>query len=74
MAKSSFGAGIATNLLRFAKDEGIRSALNKAENWRDSLEEMAEIANTPQQNSIELVLVPIKYAISLLVKRLEDRS
>lgn len=53
-------AGIAVNLQDFAEDEGLHSALAKAENWRDTLEEMQEICNTRQREACNTLLLSIR--------------
>lgn len=40
-------------LTSFAKEEGWDAALAKAENWRDALEEMVEVASPCQKEAID---------------------
>jgi hypothetical protein len=52
--------GIVKALLDFAFDpdtgEGSHSAINKAEKWRDSLEEMLEVGNKNEQEACLILL------------------
>lgn len=49
-------SSIYTDLVEFAIDEGWDSALSKAEDWRDTLQEMQEIASVSQRQSITNLL------------------
>lgn len=57
--------GIYENLMDFAFDpitgEGIDSAFEKAESWRDALQEMLEIASPEEQKAIHKLLLAINH-------------
>jgi hypothetical protein len=58
--------GIVEALREFARDEGTVSALVKAEKWRDTLEEMLEVANEQEFQFINQVLSPVREAFTHL--------
>ena len=60
--------GICVSLGEFAKDEGDKASIDKAERWRDCLEEMAEIANKEQLGHICPLLSAVKMHLRLATK------
>jgi hypothetical protein len=60
-------------LLEFAKDEGRQSAIDKAERWRDVLEEMQEVASNDrvdlgEREMVTAILQEVFSALRVLVK------
>ena len=66
------GPGIGTSLREFAQDEGLLSAIEKAEDFRDCLEEMREIGTEEQQRWCTCLLTPI--GLFLQANVIEDKS
>lgn len=62
--------GIKEQLVAFAEDEGNQSALNKAEKFRDVLEELMEISSETQQVHTGMLLDDVKAAIIRITDRM----
>ena len=54
-------------LLMYANDEGLQSAITKAEDYIDILESLAEFASEEEQRAISQVLQPVRQAAIILV-------
>jgi hypothetical protein len=56
--------GIAVSLLEMAKTESSATAICKASAWKNTLEEMAEVANEKQQVAIKRLLTAVNGHLS----------
>ncbi len=65
--KNMHGRGIATSLSELVNDEGPAIGRDKAERWRNVLEEMGEVANRHQFEAIETILSPVRAAMDKFV-------
>lgn len=64
------GLGISASLCVLASDETIQHALDKAEQWKDTLEELIECANETEQAHLIAIQLIILNKINILTHRL----
>ena len=62
------GVGICNSLIQLAHDEGGKTTLRKAEQWRDILEDLCECGNPEQQKMSMELLAWVNAAIVKLVE------
>lgn len=59
---------LTTELIRFAADEGVQSAIDKAQDWQSALEEMIEVAAPNQKAHALALLSDVNFSINEILK------